>query len=626
MNSSKRISSACTVLVLVLGLIPEGPVRAACPPIDFENLAAGTAVTTQYPGVTFSVRPQSCSSTRTLYMRIYTPPNGTSSGVKCIKIDTGCPDFSDDYLRMVFSTAVSEVTFTLGDWAATYEIRYYSTTTGTTGLLGSFDVVIGPPNGGDVGVYTPVRVSTGSRNIRRVEVEEVVGQWEAIDDLAFDLDVTPPIAEITTPSQLACVCSPSEIIGSAYDPDGPITEWRLHRKALGATSWVLIRQSTTEIIDGALATWSTAAADGYYTLRLTVESGCELQTVWTTDVWLDQTFNSLLLRSPVNGAILGGTICADGTAWDHCGGIIEVERRPAAGGAWQPFDSVSPPWVITDPLGSWNTRAVGDGNYLVRLTGTDDCGNSASAQVTVTVDNTSPKAVITAPTACSAMSGLIQVRGTAFDDHIDSWVLQYTGDNTHGWVTLASGNASVLDGLLAVWDTTGLPPCAYTLRLLVTDKSVLDCNGALRNQSEYLQSLTLVGDALAQDTDADGMPDIWENEHGFNPNNPLDAGKDADGDGLTNLGEYQAGTDPRDPDSALRITDVSPEGEDARVTWTAEGGHHYLLLGGASLDGGVDEEVSPLISVPLGAPPTVSYLHAGGATIPEQFYRVRLAP
>ena len=44
----------------------------------------------------------------------------------------------------------------------------------------------------------------------------------------------------------------------------------------------------------------------------------------------------------------------------------------AAGGAWQPFDSISAPWVITDPLGSWNTRLVSDGNYVIRLIGTDD--------------------------------------------------------------------------------------------------------------------------------------------------------------------------------------------------------------------------------------------------------------
>ncbi|HAB14959.1 MAG TPA: hypothetical protein DCE44_00765 [Verrucomicrobiales bacterium] len=48
------------------------------------------------------------------------------------------------------------------------------------------------------------------------------------------------------------------------------------------------------------------------------------------------------------------------------------------------------------------------------------------------------------------------------------------------------------------------------------------------------------------DTDGDGMPDDWETQFGFNPNNPADATQDADNDGATNLAEYQAGTNPTD--------------------------------------------------------------------------------
>ncbi len=50
------------------------------------------------------------------------------------------------------------------------------------------------------------------------------------------------------------------------------------------------------------------------------------------------------------------------------------------------------------------------------------------------------------------------------------------------------------------------------------------------------------------DTDADGMPDPWEIQHGLNPL-ASDPSLDTDTDGLTNLQEYQAGTDPRDADS-----------------------------------------------------------------------------
>lgn len=51
------------------------------------------------------------------------------------------------------------------------------------------------------------------------------------------------------------------------------------------------------------------------------------------------------------------------------------------------------------------------------------------------------------------------------------------------------------------------------------------------------------------DSDADGMPDDWEQTHGFNPNDPSDATGDADGDGLNNLAEFGRQTDPRNPDT-----------------------------------------------------------------------------
>ena len=51
--------------------------------------------------------------------------------------------------------------------------------------------------------------------------------------------------------------------------------------------------------------------------------------------------------------------------------------------------------------------------------------------------------------------------------------------------------------------------------------------------------------AAPADTDADGMPDAWENRHGFDPANITDGSLDAEGDGYTNVEEFLNGTDPR---------------------------------------------------------------------------------
>ena len=61
-----------------------------------------------------------------------------------------------------------------------------------------------------------------------------------------------------------------------------------------------------------------------------------------------------------------------------------------------------------------------------------------------------------------------------------------------------------------------------------------------------------------QDSDGDGIPDLWETTYGFNPFDPTDATADPDSDGVNNLGEYLAGTNPTNALSVLRMLDVIP--------------------------------------------------------------------
>jgi len=86
-------------------------------------------------------------------------------------------------------------------------------------------------------------------------------------------------------------------------------------------------------------------------------------------------------------------------------------------------------------------------------------------------------------------------------------VLQYTGGDASGWVTIASGSGAVIDDVLGYWDTSRLRLCAYALRLVVWDSAVPDCNHALRHRSEYATSV-IVG--CPGDINFDGMIDLTD--------------------------------------------------------------------------------------------------------------------
>lgn len=513
-----RMIHAC-ILAMSIVVIDVPRAAAQCTTIDFDNLAVGTSVTTQYAGVTFSGRnPEGDVAAPPV---IYNPNGPTTSEPQCLS--AGSPsDFSHDFIRIDFARDQTEVTFTLGvrvgcAAADTIAVRYYELVGGVYTFRGTFTPNVNGtlPN---ERVWVFVRVTRPSNMpFRRIEIEGDLAhgcgdRFELIDDLSFDVDPTPPIADLTVPAVYACQCNTMPVTGFAYDPDGAIDLWRLERKAPDAANWTLIATSSTEIINGQLATWTTTAPTGWYLLRLTVTNECGLTAEDEHLVWLDKSFDNLALRSPTSGTILGGTVCFDGTASDRCGGDFTIEKRPV-GGAFSPVDSILPPWITNDPLGSWNTRVgTPDGNYEVRLTGTDDCGNAASSPIVpVVVDNTLPIAIITTPASCGTVAGVVDVRGVVSDSHLAGWSLSYTGGTAHNWVPIPGGaGGSNVNGHLAFWDTTGLPPCCYTLRLVAADSAAVDCGGN-RNQIEYLVSVE-VGSSndCPADLNGDGVVDIGD--------------------------------------------------------------------------------------------------------------------
>jgi hypothetical protein len=81
-----------------------------------------------------------------------------------------------------------------------------------------------------------------------------------------------------------------------------------------------------------------------------------------------------------------------------------------------------------------------------------------------------------------------------------------------------------------------------------------------------------------QDSDGDGITDVWETANGLLPNNSTDADDDPDNDGVTNLGEYVGGTNPHDGTSRLTIAQVVPyQGTNVAIRFLAYSNTTYSV-------------------------------------------------
>jgi uncharacterized repeat protein (TIGR01451 family) len=127
-------------------------------------------------------------------------------------------------------------------------------------------------------------------------------------------------------------------------------------------------------------------------------------------------------------------------------------------------------------------------------------------------------------------------------------------------------------------------------------------------------------DEVDPDDDNDGMPDLFENLHGFNPYNPVDANADADGDSILNLFEYIADTIPTNAGSFLRISGAS-NAPPLRVVFSGSASRVYTFQFTTNLLGGGWSNLAGQVDIPgSGSGQTFSDTNA----TPARNYRVQV--
>jgi len=119
----------------------------------------------------------------------------------------------------------------------------------------------------------------------------------------------------------------------------------------------------------------------------------------------------------------------------------------------------------------------------------------------------------------------------------------------------------------------------------------------------------------------------WQIQYFGSITNPAAAATaDPDGDGQNNMTEFLAGTNPTNSLSAFRITAITVERSDLRITWMTAPGKTNALQRAAGLQGNVPTDFADIFTVTTGSSLT-NYLDAGALTnATGQYYRVRLVP
>jgi thermitase len=173
------------------------------------------------------------------------------------------------------------------------------------------------------------------------------------------------------------------------------------------------------------------------------------------------------ISSPESGAYVKGSVDISGAAsgWDFLSYVLEALK---GGSLVTTIESSSTSVESFGLLGTWDTSGS-DGLHTIRLRVFTTGANTQEAQVNVIVDNVTPEADITSPLDGQTVEGSIQILGTARDQYLDTYLLEYgAGGTPASYEMIRQSYVSVDGGVLGTWETSGLEGI-YTVRLTVAD-------------------------------------------------------------------------------------------------------------------------------------------------------------
>ena len=269
-------------------------------------------------------------------------------------------------------------------------------------------------------------------------------------------DALSGVGSITYLYCAGAACTPSTVVGSSSTPPA-----------------------------GYPVTWNGQPADGTYRVRARVfdAAGNQLDSAIQT-VTIDNTNPTGAVTAPAAAAnVRGASVSvtsnsADPAVGGSASGVANAlfQRSPAGAGTWTTIGAAdtSSPYAVT-----WDTTAVTDGLYDLRVVTTDNAGNTFTSTTiaNVRVDNTNPTGAVTAPAAAANVRGAsVSVTSNSADPAVGgsasgvaNALFQRSPAGAGTWTTIgAADTSSPYD---VTWDTTAVTDGLYDLRVVTTDNA-----------------------------------------------------------------------------------------------------------------------------------------------------------
>src|SRR5262249_54361264 len=178
---------------------------------------------------------------------------------------------------------------------------------------------------------------------------------------------------------------------------------------------------------------------------------------WVSSGTVDATPPTVSMTAPANATTVSGSVTVSANAADNVG-VVGVQFL--LDGVNPGAEDTTSPYSVT-----WNTATTSNGSHTISARARDAAGNSATASVTVTVNNpdtTPPTVSITAPANAATVIGTISVSASASDNNgVVGVQFQLDGANLGAEDTASPYSVS--------WNSTSTTNGSHTLSAIARD-------------------------------------------------------------------------------------------------------------------------------------------------------------